>query len=222
MRTARPWLILCAAAALAGYGCASGGSTTASTPSNTPSTVSSGTGTTGTTGTGTTGTTGTGTTGTTGSTGSTGTTTSTSTSTTTANPVGSTPTTASPGSDTTSTGMPNSITTAGSSLALTESLSGLGLSSDQSSGAVGSVLSMAKGKLSAGDYGKVASAVPGASTYVQKAEAANGGPVTSLDSAYSKLGISPAVGAQVTPLIVNGISKLAGPTVGGLLSSVVK
>jgi hypothetical protein len=118
--------------------------------------------------------------------------------------------------------MAGSLTSAGSSLALTESLSGLGLSSDQSSGAVGSVLSMAQGKLSSTDYGKVASAVPGASTYVQKAEAVNGGPVTSLDAAYSKLGISPAVGAQVTPLIVNGISKVAGPTVGGLLSSVVK
>lgn len=205
MKTARPWLILFVAVAMAGYGCASGSTTATTAPSNTPTTVSS-SGTSGTAGTTSSGTTATGTT----------------TSSTTANPVGSTPTAASAGSDTTSTGLAGSLTSSGSSLALTESLSGLGLSADQSSGAVGSVLSMAQTKLSPTDYGKVASAVPGASGYVQKAEAANGGPVTSLDAAYSKLGISPAIGAQVTPLIVNGISKVAGPTVGGLLSSVVK
>ncbi len=210
MKTARPWLILFVAVAMAGYGCASGSTTATTAPSNTPTTVSSS------------GTSGAGTSGTAGTTSSGTTTTGTTTSSTTANPVGSTPTAASPGSETTSTGMAGSLTSPGSSLALTESLSGLGLSGDQSSGAIGSVLSMAQTKLSPTDYGKVASAVPGASGYVQKAEAVNGGPVTSLDAAYSKLGISPAIGAQVTPLIVNGISKVAGPTVGGLLSSVVK
>jgi len=113
-------------------------------------------------------------------------------------------------------------TAATSATGLTSSLSGLGLTSDQSAGALGSVLSMAQGKLSATDYGKVASAVPGASSYVQKAEAVNGGPVTSLSSAYEKLGISPEIGSQVTPLLVSGISKLTGPTVGGLLGSVIK
>ncbi len=210
MKTARPWLILFVAVAMAGYGCASGSTTATTAPSNTPTTVSSS------------GTSGAGTSGTAGTTSSGTTTTGTTTSSTTANPVGSTPTAASPGSETTSTGMAGSLTSPGSSLALTESLSGLGLSGDQSPGAIGSVLSMAQTKLSPTDYGKVASAVPGASGYVQKAEAVNGGPVTSLDAAYSKLGISPAIGAQVTPLIVNGISKVAGPTVGGLLSSVVK
>src|SRR5262249_40495307 len=104
--------------------------------------------------------------------------------------------------------------TAASAAGLTSSLSRLGLPGGQASGAVGSVLSMAQGKLSATDYGKVAAAVPGASGYVQKAEAANGGPVTNLSAAYEKLGISPEVGSQVTPLVVSGISKLTGPTVG--------
>jgi hypothetical protein len=169
MKTARPWLILFIAVAIAGYGCSSGSTTATTTPSATTTTTSAGT-------TGTT--------------------------------VGSTATSATAGA-------------AASAAGLTSSLGSLGLSGDQSAGAIGSVLSMAQGKLSATDYGKVASAVPGASTYVQKAEAANGGPVTSLDAAYSKLGISPEIGSQVTPLVVSGISKMTGPTVGGLLSNVI-
>ena len=105
--------------------------------------------------------------------------------------------------------------------------SSLGLTGDQSSGAVGSVLSLAQEKLSASDYTKVANAVPGASGYVQKAKdlgAVTGpiGDVNGLNAAYSKLGISPEVASQVTPLISNYIGKAAGPTVGGLLSSVLK
>jgi uncharacterized protein VcgC/VcgE DUF2780 len=181
MKTARPWLILFVAVALAGYGCASGSTTATTAPSNTPTTVSSA---------------------------------GTTTTTTTANPssVGSAATSA-PSS--TTSAVAGTTAAAGSTAGLTSSLGSLGLSGDQSAGAVGSVLSMAQGKLSPTDYGKVAAAVPGASTYVEKAEAVNGGPV-------SKLGISPEIGAQVTPLVVNGISKMAGPTVGGLLSSVVK
>ena len=134
--------------------------------------------------------------------------------------VGSTETSATTG--TTASTVGTAAGAAASAAGLTSSLGSLGLSGDQSAGAVGSVLSMAQGKLSPTDYGKVAAAVPGASTYVEKAETANGGPVTNLDAAYSKLGISPEIGAQVTPLVVSGISKLTGPTVGGLLSSVIK
>ena len=152
---------------------------------------------------------------------------STPTTTTTAGTTGTT-TSGSVGSTTTSTTAGTAVgTAAGSAAGLTNSLSSLGLTGDQASGAVGSVLSMAQGKLSASDYTKVAAAVPGASTYVQKAQdlGAVSGPITStegLSAAYSKLGISPEIGAQVTPLVVNYVSKSAGPTVGGLLSSAVK
>lgn len=115
-----------------------------------------------------------------------------------------------------------------SALGLTESLtSGLGLTGDQAAGGVGSILSMAQGKLSASDYSKVAAAVPGADTYVQKAKdlGAVTGPITSTDglnSAYSKLGISPQAASQLTPAVVSYVSKAAGPSVGGLLSSAVQ
>ena len=123
-------------------------------------------------------------------------------------------------------------TAAGAATAAAGGLTGLlganlGLSSDQASGAVGSVLSLAQEKLPASDYSQVANAVPGAAGYVQKAKdlgAVSGpvGDVSGLNAAYAKLGISPTVASQVTPLISNYISKAAGPTVGGLLSSVLK
>ncbi len=102
----------------------------------------------------------------------------------------------------------------------------LGLSSDQSSGAVGSVLALAQEKLPASDYMQVANAVPGAAGYVQKAKdlgAVTGsiGDVNGLSASYSKLGISPEIASQVTPLITQYVSA-ANPTAGGLLSSVLK
>jgi uncharacterized protein VcgC/VcgE DUF2780 len=122
-------------------------------------------------------------------------------------------------------------TAAGAATAAAGGLTGmlgshLGLTSDQASGAVGSVLSLAQEKLPASDYTQVANAVPGASSYVQKAKdvgAVTGpiGDVNGLNAAYSKLGISPEIASQVTPLITQYVSA-ASPTAGGLLSSVLK
>ena len=120
------------------------------------------------------------------------------------------------------------VGSAASAAGLTSSLgSTLGLSGDQASGAVGSVMALAQGKLSASDYSKVAGAVPGADSYVQKAkdlgvDTSSVTDMNGLNAAYSKLGISPEIGSQVTPLIVNYVGKAGGPTVQTLLSSVVK
>jgi hypothetical protein len=117
---------------------------------------------------------------------------------------------------------------AASAAGLTSTLgSSLGLSTDQASGAVGSVMALAQTKLPASDYTKVASALPGSDTYVQKAkdlgvDTSSITDMNGLNAAYSKLGISPEVGSQITPLVVNYVGKAAGPTVGGLLSSVLK
>jgi len=106
--------------------------------------------------------------------------------------------------------------------------SSLGLSSSQATGSVGSVLSLAKGKLSSSDYSKVATAVPGADQYIQKAKDAGAVPEggikdkSGLDAAYSKLGISPEVGKQITPVVLDYVGKAGGSTVQGLLGSVLK
>jgi hypothetical protein len=117
---------------------------------------------------------------------------------------------------------------AASAAGLTSTLgSSLGLSTDQASGAVGSVLALSQAKLPASDYAKVAGALPGADTYVQKAkdlgvDTSSITDMNGLNAAYSKLGISPEVGSQITPLVTNYVGKAAGPTVGSLLSSVLK
>ena len=140
----------------------------------------------------------------------------------------STPTTTTTTTTTASTAGTNSLVSSAGALGLTDTLSSsFGLTGDQASGAVGAVLSMAETKLPSSDYALVETAVPGATGYVQKAK--DLGAVTEpiadmngLNAAYSKLGISPEVGSKLTPVIVNSIGKAAGPTVGGLLASVVK
>jgi uncharacterized protein VcgC/VcgE DUF2780 len=104
----------------------------------------------------------------------------------------------------------------------------LGVSGDQASGGVGSILSLAQNKLPASDYTKVADAVPGADKYVQKAKDLGAVPAegikekSGLDAAYEKLGISPDVAKKFTPAVVDFVGKAGGSEVGGLLGSVLK
>jgi hypothetical protein len=104
----------------------------------------------------------------------------------------------------------------------------LGLTSDQSAGAVGAVMSLAQQKLPASDYSKVATSVPNSAGYIQKAKDLGAIPATGvadksgLDAAYAKLGISPEVASQVTPLVVQYAGKVGGSTVQGLLAGVLQ
>ena len=192
---------------------------------------SSGTGTTGSTGTttGASGTTASGTTGTT----DTGTTASGSTTASAPEPANPSGTTETP-----RTGETSTMSTATSAATTAASAAGvdvagslgstLGLTPDQSAGAVGAVMSLAQQKLPASDYSKVATSVPNSSGYIQKAKDLGAIPETGvadksgLDAAYAKLGISPQVASQVTPLVVQYAGKLGGPTVQGLLSGVLQ
>ena len=184
----------------------------------------SSTGTTGSTGTTSSGTTASGTTGTSSSGGSTG-------SAATTTPSGQTAETPRTGDTSTMSQVTSAAGTAASAAGV--DLAGtlgstLGLTSDQSAGAVGSVMSLAQTKLPASDYSKVADAVPGANQYVQKAKDLGAVPSTGiadksgLDAAYAKLGINPQIASQVTPLIVQYAGKAGGPTVQGLLSGILK
>jgi hypothetical protein len=127
----------------------------------------------------------------------------------------------------TTAGVASTVAGAAGALGLTDTLGkSFGLTGDQASGAVGSVLSMAQTKLPASDYSQVAAAVPGAEGYVQKAKdlGAVTGPVSDmsgLNAAYAKLGINPAIGSQVTSAITGYVSKV-NPTIGSVLSGVVK
>jgi hypothetical protein len=120
------------------------------------------------------------------------------------------------------------VPSAASATGLTSAIgSNFGLSGDQASGAVGSVLALSQSKLPASDYTKVANAVPGADSYVQKAkdlgvDTSSVTDMNGLNAAYAKLGISPEIGSKVTPMVVNYIGKAGGPTVQSLLTSVVQ
>jgi hypothetical protein len=104
----------------------------------------------------------------------------------------------------------------------------LGVSGDQASGGVGSILSLAQNKLSASDYSKVAGALPDSDKHVQKAKdlgAVPDGGITDksgLDAAYQKLGINPEVAKKFTPTVIDFVGKAGGGEVGSLLSSALK
>ena len=74
-----------------------------------------------------------------------------------------------------------------SKLSVTDLLTkSLGVTKDQAAGGVGSILSLAQGKLQASDYTKVASAVPGADGYVQKAKDLGAVPADGISAAACK------------------------------------
>jgi len=98
----------------------------------------------------------------------------------------------------------------------------LGVTQNQAEGGVGSMLKLAQEKLAAGDFDKVAAAIPGAQKYLDKAKSLNAfagniGDLAGLTSAFGKLGISPATAAKFVPSVTDFVSKAGGAAVGGLL-----
>lgn len=101
-----------------------------------------------------------------------------------------------------------------------------GLSAGQASGAVGSILSYAQGKLPASDFNKVSATIPSASADMKAAKdaGATSSPITSasgLTAAFGKLGISPAIASQITPVVTEYVTKVGGPQVGALLAGIL-
>jgi hypothetical protein len=99
----------------------------------------------------------------------------------------------------------------------------LGVTENQAAGGVGSVLTLTQEKLVAGDFDKVAAAIPGSKKYLDMAKSLGAvtGPLTNgagLSSALGKLGISPDTAAKFVPAVTDYVGKAAGPEVGKLLS----
>lgn len=113
----------------------------------------------------------------------------------------------------------------GSSAALTNSLtSQLGVTSQQASAGIGSMLNYAKGKLSPGDWGTVSKSLPGADSYLKAASDTLGsGNITSsagLNSAFSKLGMSPEMVNKFVPIVSDYVGKQGGAAAKSLLAGV--
>jgi uncharacterized protein VcgC/VcgE DUF2780 len=102
--------------------------------------------------------------------------------------------------------------------------SSLGVTQDQAEGGLGSILTLAQEKLAKGDFDKVASVIPGASKYLEKAKAlgAVAGPLANaagLNGAFSKLGISPATASKFIPKVTKYVGKLGGKDLGTKLAN---
>ena len=105
----------------------------------------------------------------------------------------------------------------------------LGVTADQARGGAGSVFSLAKTKLSPGDFAQVSKAVPNMDALLKAAPAlgsAGGlgslGAMAALAPAFQKLGISPAVAAKFIPVITQFVSSKGGAEVAKLLASALK
>jgi hypothetical protein len=103
----------------------------------------------------------------------------------------------------------------------------LGVTDNQAKGGVGAILSLAKEKLPAADFTKVANVVPGASKYMDMARSLGAvvGPlknVAGLNGALGKLGMNTDTIAKFVPAVSNFIGKAGGSTVTTLLATVLK
>lgn len=101
----------------------------------------------------------------------------------------------------------------------------LGVTENQAKGGVGSMLTLAKEKLPATDFSKIANLVPGASKYMELAKTlgAVAGPLKNmagLNGALGKLGMQPETSKSFVSTVTDYLGKAGGSGVQGLLGKV--
>jgi len=101
----------------------------------------------------------------------------------------------------------------------------LGVTENQANGGIGAMLKLAQEKLAKGDFDQVAKAVPGADKYLGTAKqllgGKNVGDMAGLQSAFSKLGMSPDMIGKFSPLVTQFVGS-TNPQAGQLLAGVLK
>jgi len=120
----------------------------------------------------------------------------------------------------------------GQSMGGTETLtklltSQLGVTSNQAMGGVGSMLSLAKERLSSMDFSTLTKFIPGSDTFMKTASdlGAVTGPVgdkAGLTSAFSRLGMGPEMVPKFTQSVSNFVGKAGGEPARNLLATAVK
>ena len=118
----------------------------------------------------------------------------------------------------------------------------MGITVPQASGAAGALFSLAKTRLKAEDFSKVASAVPGIDSLMASAPAVAGtagsaatgalakatgaagalGGLATVAPAFDKLGLKPEMAAKAVPILTNYVTKTGGKEVAALLAGVLK
>ena len=121
----------------------------------------------------------------------------------------------------------DSVMGVASSTGLTSTLvNRLGVSETQAAGGVGSILAFAQQHLAAGDFDLIAKAIPGSDKYLSMAKQLLGGTSigdkAGLQGAFSKLGMSPDMVSQFTPIVTDYVGKAGGQQAGNLLAGVLK
>jgi len=103
----------------------------------------------------------------------------------------------------------------------------LGVTDGQAKGGMGSLLTLAKEKLSGGDFGKLTALLPQASKYMDTAKqlGAVAGPLKNLgglNGALSKLGMKPDTVSKFVPTVADYVGKLGGDSAKNLLLGALK
>jgi len=105
----------------------------------------------------------------------------------------------------------------------------LGVTPDQARGGAGSLFSLAKGKMSPGDFAQVAKAVPDMDGLLKAAPAMGGGggmaslgTVAAAGSAFQKLGLSPSMVGKFVPALTNFVGASGGADAAKLLAGALK
>jgi len=103
----------------------------------------------------------------------------------------------------------------------------LGVTDAQAKGGLGSLFTLAKEHLAAGDFEKIATLVPSTQKYLDAAKSLGAvtGPVknsSGLNAAYSRLGIKPETAAKFTPAVLDAVGKVGGDSVRSLLAGALK
>ena len=127
-----------------------------------------------------------------------------------------------------SMGLPGSTgSSAPKAASVVDSLSSqFGVTPQQATAGVGSMLGYAKTQLSPADFATVSKALPGADTYMTAASAVLGSTgITSpaaLGSAFSKIGMSPEMVMKFAPVVADYAGQYGGPAAKTLLATVFK
>jgi hypothetical protein len=117
----------------------------------------------------------------------------------------------------------------------------LGISEEAAKGGAGLLFKLAQSKLTAGDFNKVAAAVPGINDWIKSAPESGGlmgglgklasglgggaadlGNMASLAGGFSKLGLDSGMVSKFLPVILSFVESKGGPAVKALLEKVMK
>lgn len=130
-----------------------------------------------------------------------------------------------------------SAVTSSSSALIKQLTKGLSITPTQAKGGAGTLFSLAKSRLSADEFGKVSSAVPGMSGLLkaapalsQKSESSglesmlpgNMGRMAEAAEAFHKLGLSPEMAAKFVPIMSKYVETKGGSSTAALLEKALK